>query len=566
MSDLYIPQHLSEYKELISYINETKVRSLSTWEELMRWYSINDMFFFLNFVLSDGKHLHSTYQTPIYLHDFYLKACKQVQWQLDNLESSFDGSARRGSKSTIRTKAASIQMGLKYPDISINISSVEKQLARRHMRLIKEEIESNQLLRVLFSDVLYDDPQSAAKNGETVWSLADGLRFKRKLSRANQTIECNNFINGPTGSGYDIIHFDDCENEKMTGSQDQILKLHDSFDAMISVATPFILPKPIIFVTNTLYHPEGIAMRKLKEYRKHDERCVRLVPGEDRTKPGNCPGGGTEVYPFTSDILWQKYNESKDKDSYFVQYCCDFQTGQDRRLERAWFGFYDEDPSKISKGKNGYLCIDASRGVYDPMGIWGWASGVDKRLYWVDGSRKKLDPASPAFADEIFIIASRMANLCERLVEIRVEQMGSQTWAELIGTELRKRGMHVPVVPCRGKLSAGATRRFESTKLEREWQRWSPALQRGEVFIPRPSSMGGRGIPTVDEKGHPFDLVDYFLENEVDLFPRAPNDDLLDSGALIWDVEAAPIIYPAPSYNRKPDYGSPAKRTTWMTA
>lgn len=566
MSDLYIPTSLQEYKELVGYLGDVKVKSLSMWEELMRWYSLNDMFFFLNFVLTDGKHLHSTYQTPIYLHDFYLKACKQVQWQLDNLESSFDGSARRGSKSTIRTKAASIQMGLKYPDISINIASVEKQLAKKHLRLIKEELETNQLLKVLFSDVLHDDPQAAAKNGETVWSLSDGLRFKRKASRANQTIECNNFLSGPVGSGYDILHFDDCENEKMTSGQDQILKLHDAFDAMIAVATPFILRKPIIFVTNTLYHPEGIAQRKLKEYKKHDERCVRLVPAEDRKNPGDCPGGGTAIYPFTADILWQKYNEAKDKDAYFIQYCCDFQTGQDRRLERAWFGFYDESQEKVAKGKNGYLCIDASRGVYDPMGIWGWASGVDKRLYWVDGSRKKLDPASPAFADEIFIIASRMANLCERLVEIRVEQMGSQTWAELIGSELRKRGMYVPVVPCRGKLSTGTTRRFESTKLEREWQRWSPALQRGEVYVPRPTSMGGRGLPTVDEKGHPFDLVDYFLENEVDLFPRAPHDDLLDSGALIWDAEAPPIIYPAPSYRNKSDYGAASKRTTWKSA
>lgn len=566
MSDLIIPQHLSEYRELGQYLEATKARSLSKWQEIMRYYSTRDLFFFVNFVLRERMVMHSSYQTPLFFHQFYLDECKKIQWQLDNMESSFNGGARRGGKSTLRTKAASIQMALKWPDISINISSVEKQLARRHLRNIKDELEQNTLLKVLWEDVLYMDPQNAAKNGETVWSVGDGLRVKKNRGGGNQTFECNNFITGPTGSGYDFLHFDDCENGKMVANQDQISKLHESFDAMIQVATPNVLRRPIIFVTNTFYHTEGVAMRKYKEYKKADIRKVSLVPGEDRDKPGDCPGGGTANYPFTKEILWQKYAECKDKDEYFVQYCCDFRSGQDRQFKREWIGFYNESQREICEGKNGYLCIDASRGVYDPMGIFGWAAGVDKRLYWVDGSRKKLDPASPAFADEIFIIASRMANLLSpgRLIEIRVEQMASQTWAELIASELHKRGMHVPVIACKGKLHKDVTRRFESTKLEREWQRWSPALQRGEILFPRPPSMGGKGMPTVDEKGHPFDLVEYFLENEYDLFPRAPNDDILDSGALIWEPDIPGVIYPVPLY-RRPGRSS-ERTTTWRSA
>lgn len=567
MSDLIIPTSLAEYRELAAYLESTKARSLSKWQEVMRYYSTRDLFFLVNFVLRERQVMHSTYGTPLFFHEFYMEECKKIQWQLDNLESSFSGSARRGGKSTLRTKAASIQMVLKYPDISINISSVEKQLARRHMRNVKDELEQNTLLKVLWEDVLFMDPQNAAKNGETVWSVGDGLRVKRKRGGSNQTIECNNFITGPTGSGYDMLHFDDCENGKMVSSQDNLSKLHEAFDSMIQVATPNVLRRPIIFVTNTFYHTEGVAMRKYKEYQKVDARKVSLIPGEDRTKSGDCPGGGVAVYPFTSEILWQKYAECKDKDEYFIQYCCDFKSGQDRRLKREWIGFYNENQLEICRGKNGYLCIDASRGIYDPMGIFGWALGFDKRYYWVDGSRKRLDPASPAFADEIFIVASRMVNLCGRLVEIRVEQMASQTWAELISSELHKRGMHVPVVACRGRLQKDVSRKFESTKLEREWQRWSPPLQRGEILFPRPPSMGGKGMPTVDEKGHPFDLVDYFLDNEYDLFPRAPHDDMLDSGALIWenDDNVPPIVWPVPAY-RRTGRGLATKQTTWRSA
>lgn len=567
MTELAIPSTLAEYKELATYLEDIKARSLSKWQEVCRYYTTRDMFFFVNFILRTRLVKHSTYGTPLFFHQSYLDECKKLQWQLDNLESSFSGSARRGGKSTLRTMASSIQMALKYPDISINISSVEKQLARRHLRNIKDELEQNTLLKVLWEDVLHMDPQNEAKNGGPTWSVAEGLRVKRKRGGSNQTFECNNFLTGSTGSGYDILHFDDCENGKMVANSDMLLKLHDAFDNMIQTATPNVLRKPIIFVTNTFYHTEGVAMRKYNEYRKADPRRVSLQPAEDRERPGDCPGGGTAVYPFTSEILWQKYAECKDKDEYFIQFCCDFRSGQDRRFKREWIGFYNESQQDICRGKFGYLCIDASKGIYDPMGIFGWASGVDKRLYWVDGSRKKLDPASPAFADEIFIIASRMSNLCDRLVEIRVEQMGSQTWAELIASELHKRGMHVPVIACRGRISKDSTRRFESTKLEREWQRWSPALQRGEIVFPRPPSMGGKGLPSVDEKGVPFDLVDYFLDNEFDLFPRAAHDDMLDSGALVWekDENIPGVMFPSPSYRqvmRTDNY----KATSWKSS
>lgn len=563
---LWIPETLAQYDELQKWLSATKDRSISHWEEAMRWYGRHDLFFLVNFIMSDGRIKHSTYGTPFHYHDFYLELCKKTQWQLDNCESSFDGSARRGGKSTIRTKAGTIQTILNYPNIAICVFSVERQLARKHLRSIKEELQGNKLLKVLYPEVLYDDPETAAKNGETVWSITDGIRVKRSIPRPNQTVECNTFFGGPTGSGYDFIHFDDCEDGSVVGTPDAITKLHDAFDDGISLATPVVLRKPIVWVTNTFYHPEGIAKKQFDRYRS-DPRKVRVIPAEENAgTDGPGPMKGYPVYPFTTEVLKMKYDECSDKDEYAVQYLCDFGLGQSRALKPGWIKYYDEKPEEAMRDKNVYVCIDASRGIYDPMGIWVWAVGIDGRLYWVGGSRKKLDPASPAFADEIFLTVARCANFASQVVEIRVEQMNSQTWAELIGSELRKRGMNVPVIPCRGKLAnERGLRKFETTKLEREWQRWSPALQRGDVFFPKPQSQGGYDIPTTDEKGIPFYLVDYFLEFEYGLFPRAPHDDLLDSGALIWDPEAPSIILPTLQYrsNRR---ANGHRGTSWMSA
>lgn len=508
------------------------------WEEAMRELGMRDLFFLVNFILSEGRILHSDTRLPLFFHDFYLKLCKDVQWAMDNLESTFDGSARRGGKSTIRTKAGSIQLLLNHPDISICIFSVEKQRARTHLRFIKEELESNKLLKTLYHDILFDDPAMAAKNGETVWSMDEGLRVKRARPRANQTIEVNAlFGGGPVGSGYDVIHFDDIEHGGVVSSQENLNKLHEAFAQAIHLATPAVLKRPIIFVTNTFFHPEGIAKKKHDEYSKKDPRLVRVEPAEDRTVDGDCPMGGTANYPFTPEILWLKYNECANKDEYAIQYLCDFSAGQDRSFQRKWLQFYDQEPERVMQNKYSYLCIDASKGIYDPMAGVLWSAGQDKKLYLTGGFRKKLDPASPEFFDEIFVMASKAANLSERLVEIRVEQIGQQTWAELIRSEMRKRGLFTPVIPCRGKLGKSNIRRFNSTKLEREWQRWSPPLQRGDIVLPLPKSMNGAGLFVKDEDGKLFDLVDYFLNFEYDLFPRAPHDDVLDAGALIWEPD-----------------------------
>jgi len=566
-SELWIPKTLEEYKELWKWLQSVQDKSLDNWEEAMRWYSKNDLFFLFYFVLSDGKKVHSQYKTPLHWHNYYLDLCKNTQWIIDNQLSSFNGSARGSGKSTVRTKAGSIYLLLNYPDISISIVSVEKQLAKRHQGTINEELENNKLIKLLHPDVLFDDPREAAKNGEAVWSREDGIRVKRSIVRANNTVEHHNFMTGsPTGSRFDVIHYDDCENGKVTSSQDMLNKLHDAFNQSVALATPVVLEQPIIFMTNTIYHPEGIAYKKYQEYRTVDERLAVMHPAENLSVTGDAPGGGTPEYPFTSKSLWMWFdNLGKDKQDYSTQFLCDFNRMSDRSFQKEWIQFVNEPPEKLAKGTNAYVCIDASRGIEDPMFIWVWGAAPEKKLRWIGGSRKKLDPASPQFHDEIFNVVNKANNHALRVVEVRVEQLPNQVWADLVASELRNRGCYIPVVPCKGKVIK--TGKFSTAKLEREWQRWSPALQRGDIVFPTPTSARGSGIMTTDEKGVPFDLVDYFLKNEYEMFPRSPNDDGLDSGALIWEPDTNPIAWPPFTMQTRGFWDNPKfSRTSWMSA
>lgn len=571
MSSLWIPETLQDYEDNFRWLKAERIKSVSSWEEAMRFFCLNDLFFFLNYVLSTSRVLHSETQQPFFFHQLYLDMCKLNQRYIDNLESSYDGSARRGGKSTVRTFAACLQIGLKYPESSQCIFSVERKLARKHLRIIKEELETNKLLKTLFSDRLWEDPIEATKTGECVWSLEDGLRLRRDRVRNTQTFEQQGYMRGaPTGAGYDVIHFDDAENESVVTSNELLETLHDSFASAINLATPAVLPRPIIFVTNTLYHSKGIANMYYQKCLSKDPTTARMIPGEDLEQPGGGPLGGTPIYPYTMSILEQKFEEMTmkpgGKDEYAKQICCSFLAGQDRTFSRDKLQWFDFDPQKVAKNKNIYVCIDASKGVKDPMGIWVWGTGADQRFYWVGGTRRKLDPANLEFHDLIFNMISKFSNWGSRVVEVRVEQMYSMTWADLISSNLRANGVFIPVVPCRGKIKR--TGKFETAKQEREWSAWAPALEAGQIVFPKMMKDGGYGIKYKTDKGSTEDLVEYFLDHEFDTFPRSAHDDLLDAGALLWDAEVnseRPIQWPSMGYTgiRK---GRMRPRTTFMSA
>jgi len=567
-----MPSTLEEYAELDRWLIDVRNKSIDMWTEAMRYYSLHDLFFFVNRVLSTGKITHSEFGTPLFWHDFYLEMCKRNQRYIDDRKSSFSGDSRRAGKSTIRTQAAAIQIALRWPDSAQCIFSVERKLSRRHLRAIKEELETNKLLKALFPDRLWDDPIEATKSGECVWSLEDGLRLKRDRVRAVQTIEQQGYMGGtPTGAGYDVLHFDDAENESVVTSLDMLEKLHESYAIAINLATPAVINPPIIFFTNTIYHPKGIAYQTYERYKAQDESLVSMAPGEDLTKPGDGPLGGTPCYPFTLGILKQKWDEMSmrpdGKQVYAAQICCSFIAGEERTFDKNSIMFIDEDPRDIAQDKLAYICLDASRGQYDSMACAVWANGLDRRHHLVGGWRNRLDPAEQEFYDKIFATVMRFSNWCERVVELRVEQMGSQSWADLIRQNLQYRGVYIPVIPCRGKVEK--TGRFANTKQEREWAQWKPPLSAGLITMPKMKKDGGRGILYNDDKGNAQDFVEWLVEGELLRFPKCPTDDAIDAGGLLWDAEVnedRPLQFPSVKYRRIYSGARASGKRTWMSS
>lgn len=557
----------------------------SEWGESLRWYCQNDLFYLLNYVLADGSVIHSQTGQLFHKHPYYLEMCRAAEYHAE-IGYGLEASARSSGKSVVRSKALPIQMILNYPDIAIIIFSITLKMAKKHLGLIKTELQHNELLKTLFDDVLWQDPKNETLKLGISWSLDEGIKVKGGgVPRRNNTIEVHALLEGgPTGSRPDMVIADDVENSSMVNSDENIDKLKSSFSEGISLITPVVLPKEVIIISNTRFSKAGLIESKMKQFYELDPKSIREVPAEDLSTPGNGPLGGTPLYPFTAETLQQKYDNMEIKQEYGLQYALDFNIASSTKLNLDAIKWYADQPAKLAKECVIYICIDASRGIYDPTCMWVWGLGPNKERYWLDAVVRKMDPTKPEFHDELERLVRKWKQEGQRFAEVRVDQMGNQAWAEIIKREFVSRGMwDIIVIPCTapgkklGSLSAGKFM-LGNGKADRIYQRWSPLLSSGQFYAPKPKSEGGFGIESTSDAGSKIDVVDHFINNEFKFFPRSKHDDMLDASSLLMDEKAneeRPLQFGVSHKRmeemdrmRASDYGyrGRAKSKTWMSA
>lgn len=586
---LDIPQTIDGYKELIEWLDDLKIRTKtgSEYVEAYRWFGLNDLYFLFRHILLIGRQIHQPYGNPIYDAQLYVDMARNTEFQI-SMGGGINTSSRRIAKSELRTCAALIQIGLKYPDMACGIVSVEKSLGLRHLRRIKTEFEKNELLKFLYPDILWEDPQEEAKSNGITWSLQDGLTLRgRSLVRSNATYEVNAlFGGGPVGSGYDVVAADDIERRDRVETQNGIDELETAFSEAISLLTPFVMSKPILLMSNTSFAENGLVAKKVAEFSAVDPRLAFEVPAEiieekhewcmkyvlDINQIG--PLGGHVVYPFTAEFLRNKYLTMARRIEYCRQYALSSRSTGDTPLDENLIHFFDQVPAELARDFIVYVNIDPSKGRHDPSAIWAWGLSFDKRKFWIDGIISNLDITTQEFHNSLFAIISKWNNLSVRVTEVRVEDTANSDWAALVERELRSRGCYVPVVKLVVKANQ-ADRKFKTGKHDRIYQRWAPMLNAGEVWFPTPVSKGGRGIMCdMKRDGNLVDLVDYMIATEIRPFPAGKHDDGLDAGGMIADEKRnqdAPLQYPAAPESRRDQsegrmWGSRRASAGWMSA
>jgi hypothetical protein len=187
-------------------------------------------------------------------HPWLFERCREVE---ANPDGRLDLWARYHYKSTICTFAGCLQEIIIDPEITIAIISGTNKVALPFLIQLQQEMERNDDLRRIHSDVFWEEPRKESP----LWSREKGLQVKRRSNAKEATIEAFGLIDGMrTGKHYALLNYDDLVDETMINNPEIINKvtiaweLSDNLGQLIRHAQ--VAPGHALFVRRYLRHPD----------------------------------------------------------------------------------------------------------------------------------------------------------------------------------------------------------------------------------------------------------------------------------------------------------------------
>jgi hypothetical protein len=169
------------------------------WQKL-RKRALEDLFFFASVVLGYANRFPMETETHLLPLKFVER--KTGIADLDEAPMQLILWPRETGKSTLATRAHAIQLACGNPNIAILIANEKQETAADFLSEIKEQFQSNDLLRALFPEVIPED------FNKTTWS-ATRATLKRTQGRPECTFETIGVGGTVTGKHFDIIICDD---------------------------------------------------------------------------------------------------------------------------------------------------------------------------------------------------------------------------------------------------------------------------------------------------------------------------------------------------------------------
>ena len=539
-----LPDTLQGYAELWRTIEAIRARAATEkgayddWKAMMRLWSAGCWFFRLMFLLMAGRDAKrwapkGTPPDQLKPHFWHPSQVEIARWvQFADHSTEFLIASRGIGKSTQLTLNDPIGRCLLDPNVGTVTFSHTREFALKHQGAKLAELRHNDLLKEVWDDRFFADPDEDAP----LFSLKDGINCKRATARMEATFAAYAFVDGlPVGMHFDDRYYDDIEVDKTVeepSSEEKIEKVIDRYTSSQDLASGARRKH----VTGTYYSPVG----PMKRLESHFGMTPRLWPSEDLDARPPAreagPGGGLPLHGFTAEELWFIVNEkggaanAKTMRSYARQQLCDPLAGEIARLNKADVRYYDASRVlEIGRQCNVYICQDPSPGINDPTWTFVWGLHPDGNYYWLDGFRARYTPARRKA--ETYLLGLKW-NGVSNLIEFRVESFGNTTYAEEQSEYNALQGLNIPVV----RIADNTAR-----KRDREYEALQPPLDGGLLRFPE-------SMERPDETGTNLNLVGYFLDFELGLYPQPATDDGLDAAGLLWARAglAEPLQWPQP--------------------
>ena len=447
----------------------------------MRELALGDLYFLLTIVLGrqDVK------------HDWLYARCMEVQ---EKPNGFLDLWSREHYKSTAISFGLTIQDILKNPDITVGIFSCTRPLAKRLLRQIKFEFESNALLKRLFPDILYADPRKESQK----WSEDDGIIVKRKSNPAASTVEAWGLVDGqPTGKHFSLMVYDDVVTRESVTSPDMIRKVTEAWELSLNLGAHGGNVRYI----GTRYHMNDT----YKTIMDREAAKPRIYPATVNGKPDGEPvfldretlmKKRREMGPYTFASQMLQNPTADDAQGFNVEWL------KHVRME-------------TTAGMNIYIVVDPAsekkkESDYTVMMVV--ALGQDENYYIVDMVRDRLN------------LTERGKKLMALHRQYRPKGVGYEKYGLQADVEFVK------------YLQGQENYRFDVTELGGQMpkndriRRLIPLFEQGRVYLPM-------SLHYVDYQGRTSDLVRDFVDQEYTSFPVSHHDDMMDCLARITDPD-----------------------------
>ena len=443
-------------------------------------------------------------------HPWLLARCREVEQEPNG---HLDLWSREHYKSSIITFGQSIQDVLSSHgdnphkewegrEATIGIFSHTRPQAKTFLRQIKYELESNELLKSLFPDVLYQNPQKASPK----WSEDDGLVVRRKGNPKESTIEAHGLIDGmPTGKHFLIMNYDDVVTEKSVTTPEMIHKTTSQLELSYNLGVQGGYRRFI----GTKYH-------LFDTYRTIEERQTAIPRIHPATEDGTASGKPV--------LLSQKILDEKRRDmgpyTFGAQILLNPQSEQVEGFDIEWLQYWTTKPA----GGNRYIVVDPAnekRKKSDYTAAWVIELREDQNYYAIDMVRDRLSLTERT--DLLFRWHKEYTPLA-----VGYEKYGKDSDIEHIEDRQERENYRFTVTPLGGSL--GKNERIK---------RLVPLFEQGRLLLPAK-------LMYKDYEQRTVDLIHSFIFDEYVPFPVLSHDDMLDGLSRILDDDMH-TEFPMPS-------------------
>ncbi len=469
--------------------------------------------------------------------------------------------------STLITFCGCIQEIINDPDITIGVFSHTKGIATKFVQQLRNELETNTTLRLIYPDVLWIKPRSEAP----VWSSSE-FTVRRKSNPKEATVEAHGLVEGqPTSRHFLLRVYDDVVTRESVTTAEQIKKTTEAWELSDNLGAGegrFWMPGTRYAFGDT--YGEIISRGVAK---------VRLYPATENGKLDGKP-------VFLSQEAWDKKKKTQ-RSQIAAQMLQNPLSGKERTFEPKWFKAWQVRPALL----NIYIMADPSRGR---------SSNSDRTAIAVIG----VDAQSNKFLLDGFCHRMKLSERWDMLkhlhkkwrnapgvamVTVGYERFGQQSDDEYFAERMREEHYSFPIK------ELSWPREGDSSKKARV-ERLQPDIEYGAFFFPSNVYISGQGECTWEadldegamvytpvkgetavrkrlrERGQEFlaskplrkknemgEVYDLTVElmNEMLFFPFATHDDLVDATSRIYDMEPMPASRVEESEERDDDRVAP---------